>query len=450
MNREKVILIVDDDETDCEELEELISDLVEEKIICATNGSDAKKIIEKEEIAFAMLDYKLPDTTGIELLKLIKSRYADAPVIIITGFGTIESGVEAIKEGASDYILKPFQPEKILALIKELQSYSELKEENLALREERGIKYSMGHLIGKSIKIRNIYNLLPNLAQTDSTVLIQGESGTGKELLANAIHQNSPRKDMPFVVANCVALTESLLESELFGHEKGAFTGAIRRKMGRFEQAGSGTIFLDEIGDVSPTAQLKLLRVLQEKKIERVGGEDTIEVNVRIIAATNKNLEDKMKKGDFREDLYYRLNVIPIFMPPLRERKEDIPILAQYFLNKISKKHKKNIKGIDNEAYRLFIDYEWPGNIRELENALERAVVIAKGNMITKEELLLKVQEPTEDVLPDSNSLKGQEKNLIVQTLFECNNNLSKTARKLGISRSTLYAKIKKLKIKAN
>jgi transcriptional regulator with PAS, ATPase and Fis domain len=283
--------------------------------------------------------------------------------------------------------------------------------------------------------------------QTDSTVLVQGESGTGKELFARAIHYNSPRKDKPFVIADCTALTESLLESELFGHEKGAFTGAIKRKIGRFEQANEGTIFLDEIGDISPMAQLKLLRVLQERKFERVGGEETIEVNVRVIAATNKNLEKLMEDGKFREDLYYRLNVISVFMPPLRERRPDIPELAKEFLNQYSRKSNKWVKGISDDAYKLLMDYNWPGNIRELENAMERAVVISKGNVIDTGDFPAKMQRPVEAGERASNSLYENEKSLIARVLDDYNYNIYKAAKELGISRSTLYGKMKKFNI---
>lgn len=447
MDSKKILLIVDDDEMACEELQNLLSDVENTKIVLAYTGSEAQKVIEREELALALLDYKLPDTTGIKLLKLIKAGNIEIPVIIITGVGSIESGVEAIKEGAHDYILKPFRPEKIRALVKNLLAYQKLREENIALREELGIKYSLNQPIGKSVKIRRIYDLLPELAQTEATILIRGESGTGKELLAKSIHYNSPRRDKPFIIADCTALSESLLESELFGHEKGAFTGAIKRKTGRFEQADEGSIFLDEIGAFSPASQHKLLRVLQERTLERVGGEETITVDVRIIVATNQNLEEMVKAGSFREDLYYRINVISIDLPPLREREEDIPLLAHYFLELFSRKNKKEIKGIDNDVYRLLIDYEWPGNIRELENTMERAVVIVRGNMIRREDLPATLQKADEDSPAGGNSLREHEKSLIIKVLTEKNYNISQTARKLGITRSTLYGKMKKLGI---
>ncbi|MGB2600199.1 MAG: sigma-54 dependent transcriptional regulator [Candidatus Omnitrophota bacterium] len=447
METKEIVLVVDDDESICSMLNKLVSNIVDEEIVCVGSGEKAKEVIKENRLMLAILDYKLPDSTGIELLKLIKSIDAEVPVVIITGFGTIESGIEAIKEGAYDYILKPFHPEKIHALVRGLTNLRVLREENIALREELGVKYTMGQLIGKSDKIRKIYDLLPDLMQTDSTVLVQGESGTGKELFAKAIHYNSPRKDKPFIIADCTALTESLLESELFGHEKGAFTGAIKTKIGRFEQANGGTIFLDEIGDISPMAQLKLLRVLQEKKFERVGGEETIEVDVRAIAATNKNLEKLMEEGKFREDLYYRLNVISVYMPPLRERKTDIPELAKEFLNQYSRKSNKWVKGISDDGYKLLMDYNWPGNIRELENAMERAVVISKGNIIDMGDFPSKMQKFAEDGESASNSLYENEKSLIARVLTEYDYNIYKTAKELGISRSTLYGKMKKFNI---
>jgi len=442
--KEEIILIVDDDEAVCSTLEKMVRKMVEEDIVCAHDGEEAKKVIRARKIMLAIIDYKLPDTSGIELLKLIKSIDAEAPVLILTGYGTIESGINAIKEGAYDYLLKPVPSEKLHALIRGLTNYRALLNENEILKEELGIKYNMGRLVGKSAKIRKIYDLLPGVAQTESTVLVQGESGTGKELIAKTIHHNSLRKDKPFIVADCTILTGSLLESELFGHEKGAFTGAIREKIGRFELADGGTIFLDEIGEVSPLAQLKLLRVLQERSFERVGGEQTIKVDVRVIAATNKDLTVLMQEGKFREDLYYRLNVIPIFMPPLRERREDIPLLAKDFLNRFCKKNDRYIKDMDGDAYRLLIDYDWPGNVRELENVIERAVVVAKGNMISAGDLPTALTEKPQSGLPGTNSLYQNEKDLIARVLERSGYNLSKTAKELEISRSTLYGKMKK------
>ncbi len=448
MANRKIILIVEDDGAACDELRELIENVAPGmEVFSAYNGAEARKLMAENDLTIALLDYKLPDTTGLELLKEIKAKNVETPVILITGAGSIESGVEAMKEGAHDYILKPFSPEKIEALVRRLLAYREPVIEDAALREELGVRYSLNRPIGKSKKIRKIYDLLPDLCRTDASVLIRGESGTGKELLAKSIHYNSPRKDRPFIVADCTALSETLLESELFGHEKGAFTGAFRQKFGRFEQAIGGTVFLDEIGAFSASAQLKLLRVLQEKRIERVGGEETIGVDIRIIAATNQNLEKLMKDGGFREDLYYRINVIQVSMPPLREREEDVPLLARYFLEEISKKNKKRIKGFDSNSFRILIDYRWPGNIRELENVIERAVVVAKGNMITACDLPSSIQKVKLSPEEGSLHLREQEKNLIEKALFESGYNISRAAKELGITRSTIYSKIKKLKI---
>ncbi|MDP8299419.1 MAG: sigma-54 dependent transcriptional regulator [Candidatus Tantalella remota] len=448
MSKDKIILIVDDEKEICEVFKKLIERMVEERVVCANTGEEAEKLIRGNKLMLVMLDYKLPDTTGIELLKKIKAIDSDVPVVMLTGYGTVEFGVEAIKQGAYDYFLKPVLPEKIHALVRGLVSKRKLMEENLVLREELGIKYSAGRLIGKSEKIGRIYDQLSSLAQTDSTVLIQGESGTGKELMARAIHQNSYRSERPFIIADCTSMTDSLLESELFGHERGAFTGAIRRKIGRLEQADGGTIFLDEIGDFSPMAQLKLLRVLQERSFERVGGEETIEVDVRIVAATNRDLEKLVAEGKFREDLFYRLNVIPVALPPLRERKEDIPDLAKEFLGRFSRKNNKNISRISEDAYRSLLDHNWPGNIRELENTMERVVVIAKGNVVTDEDLPGKIRERTGKDHASNGSLQDNEKKLVIGTLNETGYNLSKAARNLGISRSTLYGKMRKFGIK--
>jgi len=448
MDKERVILIVDDEEEIRAVLKKLIGKMVEERVVCAATGAEAQKVIRDKKLMLALLDYKLPDKSGMEVLKEIKAVDAEVPVVMLTGYGTIETGIEAIKEGAYDYLLKPVPPEKIHALVRGLVAYRELKDENIALREELGIKHSFGRLIGKSEKIRKIYNLLPDLAQSDSTVLIQGESGTGKELLARAIHHDSPRKDKPFIIADCTILTESLLESELFGHEKGAFTGAIRQKIGRFEQADGGTIFLDEIGDISSVAQMKLLRVLQERKFERVGGEESIGVDVRVIVATNRNLEKRMEEGKFREDLYYRINVFPVFMPPLRERQEDVAMLAREFLERFSRKNGKDIKDFSQEAYRALLDHNWPGNIRELENAVERAVVVAKGNIIKEEDLPARVRARSSG--PSSQavfSLDENEKALIQKALAQHKDNISKAAKELGISRSTLYSKLRKFNL---
>ena len=325
--------------------------------------------------------------------------------------------------------------------------YEELKRERKktkTLKKALEERFGLENIVGKNHKMQAIYDLIEDISQSDSTVLIQGESGTGKELIARAIHVLSPRKERPFVVANCSAYAQTLLESELFGHEKGAFTGAIRRKKGRFELADGGSIFLDEIGEIPPTTQLVLLRVLQEKKFERVGGEDTIKVDVRVIAATNRNLAQEMMSGRFREDLYYRLNVIPVMVPPLRERKDDIPLLVKHFLEVYSTANSKAIRGFSEDVMQIFLDYDWPGNVRELQNVVEHAVILAKGEMITQIDLPHSLKETFPRTYADISSLKDTEKNLILKVLKETDGNKYQAAKRLGITRSTLYGKLRK------
>jgi two-component system response regulator HydG len=318
------------------------------------------------------------------------------------------------------------------------------KEKTKTLSKALEDKFGLGNIVGKNHKMQVIYELIGDISQSDSTVLIEGESGTGKELIARAIHLSSSRKDRPFVVANCSAYAETLLESELFGHEKGSFTGAIRRKKGRFELADGGTIFLDEIGEILPSTQLLLLRVLQEKKFERVGGEETLKVDVRVVAATNRDLRQQMIDGRFREDLYYRLNVIPIMVPPLRDRKDDIPLLAQHFLEAHSPANRKQIKGYSEQVMKIFIDYDWPGNVRELQNGIEHAVILAKGEIIEVVDLPHNLRETVARGEGEISTLKDSERNLILRVLREAKGNKYRAAKRLGITRSTLYGKLKK------
>jgi len=326
-------------------------------------------------------------------------------------------------------------------------SYGEIRaerEKTKNLKKALVDKFGLGNIVGKNPKMQAIYDLVENISQSDSTILIQGESGTGKELIARAIHFLSPRNEKPFIIANCSAYAQNLLESELFGHEKGSFTGAIKSKKGRFELADGGTIFLDEIGEIHSTTQLLLLRVLQEKKFERVGAEDTIKVDVRVIAATNRNLNREMMDGKFREDLYYRLNVIPVTVPPLRERKDDVPLLAKHFLDIYSNANKKHIRGFSEEVMQIFLDYDWPGNVRELQNAVEHAVILAKETIIRGIDLPHNLKETYPQFQADTSSLKDTEKNLILKVLKETDGNKYQAAKKLGITRSTLYGKLRK------
>jgi DNA-binding NtrC family response regulator len=394
----------------------------------------------------------LGDEDGRDICRKVKEdeEMRFIPIIMLTVRSSLQDKINSLNIGADDYLTKPFINEELLAKVKVMlrikDLHDELKREknkNILLSQALEKRYSFGNILGKNSRMQEIYEFISDIANTDSTVLIQGESGTGKELIARAIHFNSHRKTKPFVVANCSAYSQNLLESELFGHEKGSFTGAIRRKVGRFELAHGGTIFLDEIGEVSPPTQILLLRVLQDHRFERVGGEETLEVDVRVIAATNKNLMEEMKKGTFREDLYYRLNVIPIFVPPLRERKDDIPLLASHFLQKFTHEKKKEVASISPEVMETLLAHSWPGNVRELENTLEHAIIIAKKDQILPKDLpqhFLQKPLPAQQLV----SLQDYERSLILRTLKETNWNKHQTSKRLKINRSTLYGKMKR------
>jgi DNA-binding NtrC family response regulator len=394
---------------------------------------------------------------GIQILREVKSSHPSTQVILITAYGSIDSAVTAMKEGASDYLTKPFAMDELLLIIKRILRIRELEEENISLRKKVEERFSLEGLVGKSPQMLRLYDLIETVSQTDTTVLVYGESGTGKEMVANAIHLQSPRKNGPFIKVNCAALPETLLETELFGHEKGAFTGALRQRKGRFEIADEGTLFLDEIGDTSQAVQVKLLRVLQERQFERVGGNETISVNVRLICATQKDLKEEIQKGTFREDLYYRLNVVPITLPPLRERREDIFLLADHFIKKLSKKMGKEIEGLSEEARTLLLRYAFPGNIRELENVIERAIALIKGRVIQAEDLPEEVCGQTGTVQTICERIRGSkplaqavglfEKTYIESILEKTKGKKGQTAEILGISRKTLWEKIKELEI---
>jgi two-component system response regulator AtoC len=447
------ILIVDDEVDALDLMEELFLKHGYETFT-ARNGMEALAIINDQEPDILISDMVMPEMDGIKLLEVIGKKYPDISVIMITAHGTIETAVETMKKGAKDYILKPLRLDEILAKVETISQLKSLMKENLYLREKLSQKYNFNNIIGKNRKMLELFDLIKDIAKTNSTVLINGESGTGKELIANAIHFNSERIKKPFVKVNCGVLAENLLESELFGHVKGSFTGAIRDKMGRFEIANGGTIFLDEIGDISPNMQLKLLRVLQEGEFERVGGTETIKVDVRIIAATNRDLNNMMMKGEFRQDLYYRLNVIPLEVPPLRERKDDIPLLITHFLDKFVKQFKKKIESIDDDVMKCLQYYNWQGNIRELENLLERAVVLNKTNKLTLKDFPPYVIQQEGDIHVDLDAdgnlidiVDSYEKQIILKALRENNYNKLRTAEKLGIHRSTFMSKLKKYEI---
>lgn len=411
----------------------------------------ALDLLEKEEFEVALVDYKMPGMNGIELLKKIKERQPDCAVIIMTAFGTIQTAVEAMRLGAYDYITKPFSNEELILTIKRIVEVQSLKKENIELKEQLKERYNFHKLIGKSKSMQQVYDLSSIVANSDSTVLITGETGTGKEMVADAIHYTGLRQDNPYIKVSCALFSRDILESELFGHEKGAFTGAITDKKGRFEIADRGTIFLDDVDDIPLELQVKLLRVLQQFEFERVGGTETIKVDVRVIAASKANLLEKIKKGEFREDFYYRLNVVPIHLPPLKERKEDIPLLIDAFIMKYSSNRSMEIS---NQAMDYLLNYGWPGNVRELENLIERlALTVPDGNVIRSQlppEIIWEEICPQEECLDGScydEVMKRTEINLIKRSLEMSGGNKAKAARLLKLKPSTLSSKIEKYKL---
>jgi DNA-binding NtrC family response regulator len=434
------ILVVDDEAAIRESLKDwLMEDGYE--VGLAVNGLEAVSIVEEQNWDIILLDLKMPEMDGIEAMEKIKAVSPDSEIIMMTAFATIDTAVKAIKMGAFDYLVKPFDPDEIELQIKKIVSHNELIMENILLRQQLEEKSQYDEIIGKSDAMQEVFDLISRVAPTDSTILVSGESGTGKELVAQAIHGNSKRCYLPFIAVNCGALPETLLESELFGYEKGAFTGAEHTKKGRFEMADNGTLFLDEIGDISLKTQVDLLRVLQNKEFRRVGGHDLIDMDARIITATNRDLQKAIKDKRFREDLYYRLNVISIHLPPLRDRKEDIQLLAKAFVKKFCIEINIERKKIAPSAIKLLETYNWPGNVRELENVIERALVIGRSNEITIEDLPFSQNAPAAS-LPKA--LKQMEKVHIENILKENNWNISRTARDLSIDRQTLYNKIEK------
>jgi len=438
------ILIVDDERNIREGLAEAFS-MEGYETLMASDGMEALRLLDEKYIDLVVTDLKMPKLSGMELLQHIKQRWQNVPVIIITAHGDIAEAVSAMQYGALEFITKPLDLEHLIKLAKNALEIRELSIKNQELRDEVLAQQRISSIIGKSPSMRKIFDLVRKVAPTRASVLITGESGVGKELIADAIHNLSPRRDRPLVKVHCAALAESLLESELFGHEKGAFTGAQARKRGRFELADTGSLFLDEIGEINQNVQIKILRVLQEKKFERVGGESTLEIDVRFIAATNKDLKEEIAAGRFREDLYYRLNVVNIHVPPLRERREDIPLLAASFLSEFSTENGKPIEGFDPHARQALYTYDWPGNVRELRNCIESAVVMASGRFITSDDLPpgpRSTQDKKEIRLPALGSLEEAEKIIISETLAMMGGNKTRTAEVLKIGRKTLYQKI--------
>lgn len=412
----------------------------------ASNGIEGLELFNKEPFNMVITDVKMPKISGLEVLKEIKKQSPQIPVIMITAYGTIDNAVEAMREGAFDYILKPFSAEilddTVLRAIRNQPGKNTANPLIITPIPADSIK-----IVTNNLSMKKVIDMALSVAYSSSTILIQGESGTGKEMIAKFIHQNSNRKDKSFVAVNCAALPKDLLESELFGHEKGSFTGAINRKIGKFELANHGTILLDEISEMDMSLQAKLLRVLQEREVDRVGGREPVPIDARVIATTNRNLREAIDEGEFREDLYFRLNVIPIVIPPLRNRKEDISLLIEYFIKKHSSKNKKNVTGMAKDALLMLADYYWRGNVRELENVIERAVLLCKGNLITQEYLFMEaIVEEIKSSVKAGVTVREMEKKLIFNTLEQVNGNRTKAAELLGVSIRTLRNKLNEYK----
>ncbi len=450
------ILVVDDQASFCRHLCTLLEGEGYE-VLAANAPDEALELLSANEFDVLIVDMKMPRMTGLEVFQAARAVDGDLSCIIMTAYGSISSAVEAIKQGVSDYVQKPFEPESLLVAVQKALRERAMMQEIKNLRQEVSQRYSFGNIVGKNREMQKIYDLIEKVAPTDARVFITGETGVGKELVAKAIHFNSPRRDRPFVAINCGALTETLLETELFGHEKGAFTGATRTRQGKFEYARGGTVFLDEIGEISPAMQVKLLRVLQEKQFERVGGNKPIPADVRVIAATNQDIRKKLANREFRQDLFYRLNVVPIHIPPLRERKEDIPALVAHFIKKLNRELGKNVRSISTQAMTQLMQYHWPGNVRELENVLERHLITTDGDTIERIEF--------DSGVPDAPAGHGSpfgavdlglpfpvarsmvvrrfEKAYLRAALERFHGNVAETSRNTGIHPRTLWRKIK-------
>jgi DNA-binding NtrC family response regulator len=457
MNDKLIIFIIEDNATMREGLE-LVVRRLGHLVETFESAEPALNALKSKPADIIISDYRLPGMDGLTLLEKVKALQPVCEVIVITAFGSVDLAVQAMQKGAADFITKPFSPdeltvklERLVERLRQRRELESLQEQNLYLRQEEESQFNFGEIIGQSPPMQDVFRMLQKVAPTDSSVIIYGESGTGKELVARAIHKNSSRANGPFIRVNCGALTETLLESELFGHEKGAFTGALKRKLGRFELAHRGSIFLDEIGDISPALQIKLLRVLQEKEFERVGGEETVSVDVRVIAATHRNLKEEVAAGKFREDLYYRLHIVPINLPPLRNRTDDLPVLVNHFLQRLGHELRKLNLKIEPPALEMMKTYHWPGNVRELENVLERAAVLCEAEHITVADLppLVKdrsavFQLPSEN-LDLNQTLEEVERALIERAMSRAHGVKAEAARLLGIKATTLLYKLEKL-----
>lgn len=442
------ILLVDDDVAHRTMLKVNLSS--DYQILEAEDGDEVLPLLEKSVVDLILLDMKMVRMGGLETLAALReSLYATIPVIVLTAFSSVEVAVKAMREGAYDYVAKPIDLDELQLVIARALGFQELQEENKRLQQVLAKRSSFGGIVGSGPAMEELFSTLKLVAPSDATVLISGETGTGKELVASALHQESARNSAPFIKVNCAALNENLLESELFGHEEGAFTGAVARRKGCFEQADGGTLFLDEIGDMSLPTQTKILRVLQEGELNRLGGGETIRVDVRLLAATHKDLQAMIETGTFRQDLFFRLSVVPVTLPPLRERWSDIPELAALFLERYAEKNRKDLKGFHPEVMRIFMHFSWPGNIRELENTVERAVILCQGEQITLQELPPQMlpgevrSKEQNNAAPATPTLRDMEKEMIRATLTENGGNKSKSAKILGIARQTLLNKIK-------
>ena len=458
------ILVVDDEPIVCESCRRILEEEAYE-VEVALSGQEAFDKMKERTFDVVIADLKMPTIDGMDVLRHVRKEYPDTIVIMITGFSTVETAVEAMKLGAFDYIPKPFTPDEVSIVVKKALEKRSLQLENIYLRQELQEKYGFHNIVGKSKRMQDIYRVIVKVAPTDSTVLIYGQSGTGKELIARAIHFNSLRREKQFVPVDCAVLSENLLESELFGHIRGSFTGAVTTKPGLFEVADGGTVFLDEVGNISLSIQAKLLRVLQEREFTPVGGTKVKKVDIRLIAATNKSLEKMIKEETFREDLYYRLNIVPIFLPLLEERQEDIPPLASHFLKQYSEEMGKAIKGFVPEAMERLLRYRWPGNVRELENVIERSVVMVDGDMVRPEHLILPRGEEKEEIeiqVPlTSDGLKELKKHLrekavedvervfIINALERNNGNVTRASEEVGMLRPNFQALMRKYNIRA-
>ena len=462
MKLKKYTILIADDEENVRNLLKEILDEDDYTVIAVDNGKKAVDTVLKKYPDCVLLDVRMPVMDGMEAFLKIREAAPDLPVIFLTAYGSSDIAIKAMKKGAYDYLTKPFDIDELKIKVRKAIELKELSANMNGIQSTK--KYKQDEIVGESQGMQEVYKAIGRVADSDATVLIRGESGTGKELVARAIYLHSERRNKPFIVVNCAAIPENLLESELFGHEKGAFTDAVARHTGKFEQAKDGTIFLDEIGDMSLPLQAKLLRILQEKTFERVGGHETLVSNARVLAATNRNLEELVASGKFREDLYYRLNVVTITIPPLRERKEDIPLLVSYFISKYSKKYGKAVQGVSEEVMKIFMSYNWPGNVRELENTIARGIIITSAPLIMEEHLppglakylshekinnksITNAGNNSNKIVPLPDAIAQLEKEMIIKALKKSNGNKTKAAKMLGISRKSLFNKIRDYKI---